>query len=187
MPRQVFPKPYADFVQRLRVPSGIVLVAAFVFLSSPSPAGFWAGLPLVAAGLAHRTWAAGHLRKNQALTTSGPYAWHRNPLYAGTLLAALGCAAAGGGGLLLAFVAVVFLLVYLPVMQLEEQKLSELFPDYAEYARRVPQLLPKRPAAPSPERFSWDVWAMNKEWKGIAAFVVLYLFLFAKSHAAPAL
>lgn len=186
MPRQLFPKPYADFVQRLRVPSGILLVAAFVFLSSPSPAGFWAGLPLVAAGLAHRTWAAGHLRKNQALTTSGPYAWHRNPLYAGTLLAASGCAVAGGG-LLLGFVAAVFLLVYLPVMQLEEQKLAELFPGFEEYARRVPQLLPKRPTARSPERFSWDVWAMNKEWKGIAAFVLLYLFLFAKFRATSGL
>lgn len=187
MPRQLFPKPYADFVQRLRVPSGILLAAAFFFLSSPSPAGLWAGLPLVAAGLAHRTWAAGHLRKNQALTASGPYAWHRNPLYAGTLLAASGCAVAGGGGWLLAFVAAVFLLVYLPVMQLEEQKLAELFPGFEAYARRVPQIVPKRPTARSPERFSWDVWAMNREWKGIAAFVLLYLFLFAKFRAASGL
>lgn len=180
MQRMLFPKPYADFVQRLRVPSGVILVLGFVFLSHPAAAGLWAGLPLVAGGLALRTWAAGHLRKNQSLTTSGPYAWHRNPLYAGTLLAALGCAIAGGGGSLLAFVATVFLLVYLPVMQLEEQKLAELFPDFEQYARRVPQLLPKPPSERPEQRFAWSVWRVNKEWKGIVAFALLYLFLLAK-------
>jgi protein-S-isoprenylcysteine O-methyltransferase Ste14 len=180
MPPALFPKPYADFVQRLRVPSGFLLILAFLFLSSPGPAALLAGLPAWAAGLAWRSWAAGHLRKNQQLTTSGPYAWHRNPLYAGTLLASLGCAIGGGGGLLPAFVVVVFLLVYLPVMQLEEQHLSTLFPAFAEYARRVPQLWPKKPAESPAERFSWAVWGTNKEWKGVAAFSVLYLFLLLK-------
>jgi protein-S-isoprenylcysteine O-methyltransferase Ste14 len=175
-----FPKVYADIVQRLRVPSGVFLILAFVFLSRPEPAFLIAGMPLCAAGLAWRTWAAGHLRKDRNLTTSGPYAWHRNPLYAGTLVAALGCAIAGGGGFLLVFVAAVFLLVYLPVMQSEEQHLASLFPDFEEYARRVPQLFPEPPAARSGERFSWEVWRMNKEWKGIAAFGLLYLFLIGK-------
>jgi protein-S-isoprenylcysteine O-methyltransferase Ste14 len=34
----------------------------------------------------------------------------------------------------------VFLLVYLPVIQLEEQHLRNLFPEYAPYAERVPAL-----------------------------------------------
>lgn len=180
MARMLFPKPYADVVQRLRVPSGVFLILCFVFFSSPKAAGLLAGIPVCVAGLALRTWAAGHLRKNRTLTTSGPYAWHRNPLYAGTLLAATGCAIGGGGGVLLAFAGAVFLLVYLPVMQLEEQKLAELFPGFDEYAERVPQLLPKRPSRSSAERFSWSVWRMNKEWKGIAAFALLYVFLAAK-------
>ena len=187
MPRTLFPKPYADFVQRLRVPSGLFLILGFVFLSAPGPLGLAAGLPICAAGLAHRSWAAGHLRKNQTLTTSGPYAWHRNPLYAGTLLAALGCAVAGGGGLLLAFVAAVFFFVYLPVMQLEEQRLAELFPDFGRYAGRVPQLLPKPPSQASVGTFDWSVWRMNREWKGIAAFSLLYLFLVLKYLAASRL
>lgn len=181
-----FPKAYADIVQRLRVPSGVFLILAFVFLSRPRPDLLLVGIPVCAAGLAWRSWAAGHLRKNSALTTSGPYAWHRNPLYAGTLVSSLGCAIAGGGGLLLAFVAAVFLLVYLPVMQLEEQHLASLFPDFSRYAARVPQLLPKHPAEPAAAGFSWQLWRLNKEWKGIAAFGLLYLFLLGKLMAGSA-
>ncbi len=172
-----FPKPYADFVQRLRVPSGFLLVLAFVVLASPTRLSLLAGAPLCAAGLALRSWAAGHLRKNSRLTTSGPYAWHRNPLYAGTLLAASGCAIAGGSAALFLVVASVFLLVYLPVMQLEEQHLASLFPEFKAYARQTPQLLPRRPASPSSQGFEWALWRANKEWKGVAAFGLLFAAL----------
>jgi len=172
-----FPKPYADFVQRLRVPSGFLLVLAFILLASPTRLTLLAGAPLCAAGLALRSWAAGHLRKNSRLTTSGPYAWHRNPLYAGTLLAASGCAVAGGSATLFLIVAGVFLLVYLPVMQLEEQHLAALFSEFQAYTAQVPQLLPRRPVHPSSRDFDWAVWRANKEWKGLAAFGLLFAAL----------
>jgi len=182
-----FPKPYAETVQRLRVPSGFLLALAFVLLAEPSGGSLAAGAPFLAAGLLLRTWAAGHLRKDRCLTTSGPYAWHRNPLYAGSLLAAAGCAIAAGSALLVLLVAAVFALVYLPVMQQEEQHLAALFPRFEDYARRVPQLLPRRPAAPGPGVFQWAVWKINKEWKGVAAFCLLYAFLAARWLASASL
>ena len=39
--------------------------------------------------------------------------------------------------------AAVFLLVYLPVIQNEEQHLRKIFPEYAGYAERVPALIPR--------------------------------------------
>lgn len=183
----LFPKPYADAVQRLRVPSGFLLILAFIFLAHPTPRSLLAGAPLCAVGLALRSWAAGHLRKNSSLTTSGPYAWLRNPLYAGTLLAASGCAVAGGSAALMLIVAGVFLLVYLPVMQLEEQHLASLFPEFKSYAGRVPQLWPRRPANPTPERFAWSVWRANKEWKGLAAFGLLFGCLIVRSYFSASL
>ena len=72
MRRHWFPKPYADAVARLRVPIGFLLVAAFLWLADPTSASLAYGLPLAALGLALRAWAAGHLDKNQSLTTSGP-------------------------------------------------------------------------------------------------------------------
>ena len=97
-----FPKPYADFVQRLRVPIGFLLVAAFAYWSAPTAQSLAWGTPISAAGLFLRAWAAGHLAKNQNLAVSGPYRFTRNPLYLGTLLVAAGLVVASrwikGGG-----------------------------------------------------------------------------------------
>ena len=89
-----FPKPYADAVARLRVPSGFLIVLVFAWLSRPSPVSIVWGVPVSLLGLALRGWAAGCLDKNRQLSTGGPYAHTRNPLYLGTLAAAAGLAIA---------------------------------------------------------------------------------------------
>ena len=151
--RHWFPKPYADLVARLRVPGGFLLVAAFLWLSRPTELSLLYGLPVSVLGLWLRGWAAGHLAKNQRLTTSGPYAWIRNPLYVGTLLAAAGLVIASQRLSLAALFAAVFLLVYLPVIELEEQYLRELFADFDQYAARVPMLLPRWRRLPRRQAF----------------------------------
>jgi protein-S-isoprenylcysteine O-methyltransferase Ste14 len=134
MPRYWFRKSYADFVARLRVPSGFLLVAAFAYFSAPDTRSLVIGIPVSILGLMLRTWAAGHLAKNERLATGGPYAYLRNPLYMGTLLVAAGLVIASRQPLLAIIFAAVFVLVYLPVIELEEQHLRELFPDYEEAA-----------------------------------------------------
>ena len=176
-----FPKPYADFVQRLRVPGGFLLAAAFVWLARPTSTSLMAGLPVAALGLVLRAWAAGHLRKNEALTTSGPYAWMRNPLYAGTALAALGFViAAAAPWLALAFAAA-FLLIYGPAVQNEQDHLRSLFPEYAAYAAQVPLLLARRPSQPSPQRFEGRLYWRNQEYKAAGAYLLVAAFLLWKA------
>jgi protein-S-isoprenylcysteine O-methyltransferase Ste14 len=166
-----FPKPYADFVARLRVPSGFLLAAAFVWFSNPSMQAMAYGLPISIAGLALRGWAAGHLSKNQRLATSGPYAYTRNPLYLGTLIVAAGLAVAGRSLGLAVLFAAVFVLVYLPVILLEEQHLRRLFPEYADYAQEVPSLLPRRTGRTGASRFSWQLYLKNQEYQAIVGFL----------------
>lgn len=181
MPTPWFPKPYADFVQRLRVPGGFLLAIAFAWLSSPSPASLAAGLPLALAGLALRAWAAGHLAKNQQLATAGPYAHVRNPLYIGTLLVAAGLAAASRSAAVASLAGVVFLLVYLPVIQLEEEHLRKLFPNYPGYAARVPALLPRLRPVGDPSCFRWRLYLRNREYQALAAFLAAVALLLCKS------
>ncbi|MCP5112635.1 MAG: isoprenylcysteine carboxylmethyltransferase family protein, partial [bacterium] len=138
--RYWFPKPYADVVARLRVPSGFLLVAVFAWLSQPSLDSLAWGIPISIAGLLIRAWAAGHLAKNRRLTNTGPYAYVRNPLYIGTLLVAAGLVVAARELWVAIIFGAVFLLVYLPVIELEEQHLRKLFPAYAQYAQAVPIL-----------------------------------------------
>ena len=177
-----FPKPYADRVARLRVPGGFLLVAAFALFSRPAAWSLAAGMPLAILGLALRAWAAGCLAKNQQLATGGPYGYTRNPLYLGTLLVAVGLTLASRSAPLGLLFAIVFLLVYLPVIQLEEQHLRKLFPEYGSYAANVPALLPRRNAShqKSPNPFRWRLYLRNQEYQAGAGFIAGMLFLLWK-------
>ena len=165
--RHWFPKPYADTVAKLRVPAGFVMVAAFAIFAHPTPESLLIGFPVSVAGLALRAWAAGHLAKNQRLAVSGPYAFTRNPLYLGTLITALGLAAAGHSlGLAILF-GTLFALVYLPAIELEEQHLTAILPGYAEFARRVPLLIPRWPSGLGPDDFSAALYRKNREYQAL--------------------
>jgi protein-S-isoprenylcysteine O-methyltransferase Ste14 len=180
MRRHWFPKPYADLVARLRVPAGFVMVAAFAWFSHPDARSLSLGLPLSLAGLALRGWAAGHLAKNQRLAVSGPYAFTRNPLYLGTLLTALGLAAAGRSlGLALLF-GFLFAAVYLPAIELEEQHLSAILPGYAEFAKRVPLLIPRWPADFGSWRFSAALYRKNREYEALLGWLAGAAWLAAR-------
>lgn len=172
-----FPKPYADFVARLRVPMGFLLAAAFAWFAYPTPRSLACGIPISLAGLALRAWAAGHLAKNQQLSTGGPYAYIRNPLYAGTLLIAVGLATAARSVWLAALFVAVFLLVYLPAVMLEEQHLNTLFPEFEAYAAAVPSLIPyRRPRQPS-SQFSLELYRKNREYQALLGFAAGLVWL----------
>jgi protein-S-isoprenylcysteine O-methyltransferase Ste14 len=174
-----FSKPYADAVARLRVPSGFLIVVVFAWLSRPSPASILWGVPVSLAGLMLRGWAAGCLDKNRRLSTSGPYAYTRNPLYLGTLLVALGLAIAARSPWLALLFACVFVLVYLPVIQLEEQHLRQLFPEYQAYAARVAALWPSLTPAPqsAPAPFRLRLYLQNQEYQAGAGYVIGLAYL----------
>ena len=173
-------KPYADFVAKLRVPCGFVLVLTFAWLSHPAATSLALGLPISLAGLALRAWAAGHLEKNQQLTISGPYRFVRNPLYLGTSMVAVGLVVASQRWVLAAIFAAVFLLVYLPVIELEEQHLRDLFPEFRDYASRVPALLPTWPQTPSPRPFRWSLYRHNREYEAAFGLLAGTAFLLGK-------
>lgn len=171
MPR--FPKTYADAVARLRVPSGFLIVAVFAWFSHPTLESLAIGLPVSLLGLALRAWAAGCLYKDRDLATAGPYAFTRNPLYLGTLIVAAGLVVASRSlGLGILFAAV-FLLIYLPVIQLEQQHLHEIFPAYAAYAERVPMLLPRlTPAGRVASNSTWPQYRKNREYQAALGFAI---------------
>jgi protein-S-isoprenylcysteine O-methyltransferase Ste14 len=173
-----FSKGYADRVAKLRVVIGFVLVGLFAFLATPTLRNFFWGLPIAVAGLLIRGWAAGHLEKNQRLVTSGPYAWVRNPLYVGTFITAMGLAVMAKQPLLAWIFFLVFYFVYLPVVELEEQHLAKLFPEFREYAMRVRMFWPKYPEGGSGKPFEWRVYKKNEEYQAALGFLVGAIYLF---------
>jgi protein-S-isoprenylcysteine O-methyltransferase Ste14 len=180
-----FPKPYADRVARLRVPSGFLIVIVFAWFSHPTPQSLAYGLPVSLLGLALRAWAAGCLAKNRQLATGGPYAHTRNPLYIGTLLVAAGLAIASRSPGLGVLFAAVFIFVYLPVIQLEEQHLRGIFPEYAAYAEQVPALWPRLTPAgqKTANPFRAALYLKNQEYNAGAGFAAGVLFLLWRMRA----
>ena len=176
----LFPKPYADRVARLRVTTGFVLVAAFAWFSRPDIQSLVWGLAVSALGLLLRAWAAGHLDKNHRLAESGPYAYVRNPLYVGTLVVATGLVIASRRWLLAALFAAVFALIYLPVIELEEQHLRHLFPGFEGYARRVPPLWPTLHPLHSQARFQWGSYRRNREYQALLGWLAGVALLLTK-------
>jgi protein-S-isoprenylcysteine O-methyltransferase Ste14 len=176
-PRYWFPKPYADFVARVRVPSGFLLLVAFAFLSHPSRVSLLVGLPISVLGLWLRAWATGHLAKDQRLARTGPYAYIRNPLYIGTLIVAAGILIAARDVLLWIIFILAFSLIYLPVIELEEQHLREIFPAYATYAAQVNRFLPVSKCNGVQGRFSWSLYKRNEEYKALLGFFLATAWL----------
>jgi len=129
------------------------------------------GLPVSVLGLWLRGWATGHLEKNLRLAESGPYGYVRNPLYLGTLLVACGFVIAARRWVLAVLFAAVFLLIYLPVIELEEQHLRKLFPAFAAYSQRVPQLWPAFHPTRVGEQFRWELYVRNREYQALLGFM----------------
>jgi protein-S-isoprenylcysteine O-methyltransferase Ste14 len=139
------------------------------------------GVPVSIAGLLLRGWAAGHLAKNRELATGGPYAYVRNPLYVGTLLVAAGLVIATRRVELAILFGAVFAFVYLPVIQNEEQHLRSLFPSYADYARRVPALVPYKVPKSSSTRFRPGLYVRNQEYQALLGYLAGLAYLVWKA------
>jgi protein-S-isoprenylcysteine O-methyltransferase Ste14 len=175
-----------SWVQRWRVPLGFLCGLLFVVLARPRAATLAAGGAIALLGLAVRAWAAGHIRKNSTLATSGPYAHTRNPLYLGSFLLGLGFTVAAGQPILgLLFIAL-FLGIYLPVMRVEAATLSRLFgEDYTRYARAVPLFFPRltryRDEKTSGTKFDAALYLRYREYQAAIGLVVAWGLLALKA------
>ena len=172
----------ADFLARWRVRLGYFLAVVLLILARPTPQAILIGGAVGLLGLGIRAYAAGFLHKQEILTTTGPYAYTRNPLYFGSSFLALGAAIAMrsiiGGMLLLAY----FSLVYTFVMRREEQELRRKhLTGFDAYAISVPLFFPafsrKEPTESERGAFSWGQYKRNHEYEAAFGFVLLLIAL----------
>jgi protein-S-isoprenylcysteine O-methyltransferase Ste14 len=134
---------WSRVARRIRVPLGFVFAVVFVLMARPTRNSLIAGTLVMIPGLVLRGLASGHVQKDKQLTTSGPYAYTRNPLYLGSLMMAAGFEVAARSWWIVAIMLVMFAVIYVPVIAGEERYLRRTFPEYDDYARHVPRMLPR--------------------------------------------
>jgi protein-S-isoprenylcysteine O-methyltransferase Ste14 len=173
-------------MQRWRVPLGFVCAALFFLFSWPRPLMLAIGGAIALPGLALRAWATGHLRKNDALATTGPYAYTRNPLYLGSFVMGVGFTVAAGRLILGIIFAALFLGIYVPVMRVESATLTELFGDhYLRYVKAVPLFLPRlspyRDGAGDKNKFDVALYKRYREYRAAIGMTVAWALLALKA------
>ncbi|HWZ83454.1 MAG TPA: isoprenylcysteine carboxylmethyltransferase family protein [Terriglobales bacterium] len=130
---------WSRVARRIRVPLSFIFAIAYLWFAHPTKDSLLAGGLLLVPGLVLRGLASGHVQKDRELTTSGPYAYTRNPLYLGSIIMAVGFVVAAQNPWILVMLFVMFAVIYVPVVAGEERYLRKTFPEYDDYARRVPR------------------------------------------------
>ena len=174
------------WIQRWRVPLGFLCAAVFLFFAKPTPKALLIGASVSLLGLALRAWAAGHIRKNAQLATSGPYAFTRNPLYLGSFLLGLGFTIASGRLLLGLLFAALFLGIYLPVMRVEATTMAGLFgKEFETYRRAVPLFFPRLTPFRQNEsavRFDGTLYLRYREYRAALGLIIAWGLLLIKTY-----
>ncbi len=171
--------------QRIRVPLGFVFGAAFLWFAPKyaTPAKIGVGGSIALVGVLIRAWATGYIVKNTTLTTTGPYAHTRNPLYLGSFLLALGFALAAHW-IAVAVVVVFWFIVYRPTIAREREFLRSVYgAAYSEYEANVPAFFPRLSAwrgsagADRSDGFSLTLYLRHNEWQAGLGFLMVLSWL----------
>jgi protein-S-isoprenylcysteine O-methyltransferase Ste14 len=167
--------------RRIRVPLGFAFAVFYVWRARPAWWSLMGGAAIAALGLAIRALASGHVKKNRELTTTGPYAYVRNPLYLGSIIIGIGFAIAARDLWIGVVLLVFFLTIYVPVIRSEESYLREHFSGYADYTSRVPGLVPRtlrlRGLA---QGFSRELYLRHREYNALLGAAAMLMVLVAK-------
>jgi protein-S-isoprenylcysteine O-methyltransferase Ste14 len=163
------------------VPLGFVFAALYLWLARPNWGSIILGTAVASIGVTLRALASGHVKKDQELTTTGPYAYTRNPLYLGSVIIAAGFAVAAQNVWVVLLIFAMFAAIYVPVIRAEEAYLQSKFPGYDTYASRVPRLIPRLSSISNPgSGFSLELYLRHREYNAILGALLVIVVLIAK-------
>jgi protein-S-isoprenylcysteine O-methyltransferase Ste14 len=178
----VTPHPVVAVLFRRRTLLVLISILLLVWFAAPKWGMLVPGLVLALLAEGWRIWAAGTIHKTEELTTGGPYAYVRHPLYVGSFLHSLAYCLISGRWESFLIIPPLFLIVYGAAVSTEEAMLHKIFgPRYEAYCRRVARFVPRlRKPEAGHGTFHWrQVWE-NKEYVNIIWVVVLTSLFVAK-------
>lgn len=171
----VSPPPVVAFLFRRRTLIVLLAMVWLTFFARPTPVTLAIGIVIAFVAEAWRIWSAGTIHKTETLTTGGPYAYVRHPLYVGSFAHSIAYCFMSGRWESFLIVPALFAVLYGAAVSTEEAMLHKLFGEqYEEYSRRVPRFVPRlRAPDPGHGRFDWRQAMANKEYENIIWLIVL--------------
>ncbi len=180
---------WKEFLFSYRSYTPIPFLIVMVFYADPKVSTMITGFALGIAGEALRFWGVSYAGSEtrttgtvggSKLVVSGPYAYVRNPLYAGNIILYTGVGIMSNAlvpYLQLAALAY-FAFQYTAIVSLEEEYLSKTFPEWADYVQQVPKFIPKFRKYASNQDLKPDFKkALRSERSSILAFSIMTIFL----------
>lgn len=144
-----------------------------------------AGIGFIMAGLLFRLWSNGYAIKNDKLTTCGPYAFVRHPLYLGTFLITIGFILALNMGWMGLLFLTALSFMYYPTIKGEQNMLLAKFAKaYQDYCAKVPAIIPTLKPYHASEQwpFSLERLMQSKEYKSLFWITILLIFFHLKTR-----
>ena len=143
-------------------------------IAKPNKTAFFIGLPLCICGELIRIWSAGYLKKLDVLTTAGPFAMCRNPLYVGSFFGCSGYYIMSDNIIIWISGPILFWLFHFGAVLYEEGLLQDMFGDsFKEYCKRVPRFVPKSLTLQGIGQFSWTQFIRNSEYSGMITMTII--------------
>jgi protein-S-isoprenylcysteine O-methyltransferase Ste14 len=173
---------WSQIARRIRVPLGFAFAAFYLWIARPTWSSILIGTGVAIPGILLRALASGHVKKNEELTTSGPYAYTRNPLYFGSAILTLGVAIATCSWFSAIVLCGYFALFYSVVMRKEEQELRlQHGAAFDQYAQAVPLFFPQftsaKLGATNSRSFSLPQYKKNREYRAAIGFLLVLIVL----------
>jgi len=161
-------------IARFRVTIGFVAGVVVLWLADPTWRTLAIGGLVAAVGEAARVWAAGHLEKGREVTTSGPYAFTRHPLYVGSSIIGIGLAIASASASVVVLVIAYLAITLTAAIRTEEAHLTEKFGDaYPDYRAGK--------TAGESRQFSFARAMRNREYRAVIGLLVALTLLALKT------
>jgi|TARA_B100000586_G_scaffold43961_1_gene28440 hypothetical protein len=159
---------------------GIILLSVFGLVAKPEFMNFVLACLMVFVGLSIRLYASGFVLKNKELSTTGPYAFVRHPLYTGNVLILIGISFATSLPWAIACSILFFWFYYPPAIEYEDRKLKSLFPDtWDAWSSQTPTLIPTTMHDFNLSSWSWKKSLANNYEPVIVIYVLIWLIIIA--------
>ena len=159
---------------------GIILLSVFGLVAKPEFMNFVLACLMVFVGLSIRLYASGFVLKNKELSTTGPYAFVRHPLYTGNVLILIGISFATSLPWAIACSILFFWFYYPPAIEYEDRKLKSFFPDtWDAWSSQTPTLIPTTMHDFNLSSWSWKKSLANNYEPVIVIYVLIWLIIIA--------